>query len=95
MKKLVQSVLLVFVLLMVLLSGCAPASTPVPTAVPSTFTPSPIPPTFTPEPTATATATPSPTPLPGSVVLPVDTLARSNPWLPLVLQRKVESRKTE
>jgi oligopeptide transport system substrate-binding protein len=63
---------------MVLLSGCASASTP----VPPTSTPSPIPPTLTPEPTATVI--PSPTPLPGSVVLPVDTLGKSNPWLPLV-----------
>lgn len=83
MNKLVRSVLLVFVLLTVLLSGCASASTPVSTAVPSTFTPSPIPSTFTPEPTLTATAVPSPTSLPGSVVLPVDTLGKSNPWLPL------------
>ena len=63
MKKSIQSVFLAFVFLTVLLSGCAPASTPV---LP-TFTPSPIPPTFTPEPTrtivpATATATPTATP---------------------------------
>jgi len=58
---------LLFVFLMVLASGCAPAPTP----VPPTFTPSPIPPTFTPEPTATytpvppsptSTETPGPTP---------------------------------
>lgn len=79
MKKSIGSVFLAFVFLTVLLSGCAPASTP----IPPTFTPSPIPPTFTPEPTATATLIPSPTPLPGSVVLPVDTLGKSNPWLPL------------
>jgi cationic peptide transport system substrate-binding protein len=82
MKKSIQSIIFVFVVL-VLLSGCAPASTPAPTSVPSTSTPSPIPPTFTPEPTVTATAIPSPTPLPGSVVFPVDTLGKSNPWLPL------------
>jgi oligopeptide transport system substrate-binding protein len=80
MKKLIQSVFLAFVVLTVLLSGCTPVST---SSVPPTFTPSPIPPTFTPEPTATATLIPSPTPLPGLVVLPVDTLGKSNPWLPL------------
>jgi hypothetical protein len=42
MKKSIQSALVMFVFLTVLLSGCAPASTPVP-------------PTFTPVPTATAT----------------------------------------
>jgi ABC-type transport system substrate-binding protein len=83
MNKSVRAVLLVFVLLMVLLSACASASTPVSTAVPSTFTPSPMPPTVTPEPTLTATTIPSPTSLPGSVVLPVDTLGTRNPWLPL------------
>ena len=83
MKKSIQSVFLAFVVLTVLLSGCAPASTPVSTSVPPTITASPIPPTFTPEPTATATLIPSPTPLPGLVVLPVDTLGKSIPWLPL------------
>lgn len=47
MKKSIQSVLVVFVFLTVLLSGCAPASTP----IPPTFTL--VPPTFTPVPTAT------------------------------------------
>lgn len=57
MNKTIRSVFLVFILLTVLLSGCAPASTP----VPPTFTPSPIlptntsNPTITPEPTFTAT----------------------------------------
>lgn len=77
MKKSIQSVFFAFVLLTVLLSGCAPVSTSVPP------TSSPVPPTLTPEPTATATQIPSPTPLPGSVVLPVDTLGKNNPWLPL------------
>lgn len=81
MHKTIRSVFLAFVVLAVLISGCAPAPTP----IPPTFTASPIPPTVTLEPTVTATATviPSPTPLPGSVVLPVDTLAESIPWLPL------------
>lgn len=83
MRKSVQPAFLAFVVLVVLLSGCAPASTPVPATSIPTSTPSPIPPTSTPEPTATATTIPSPTPLPGLVVLPVDTLGKSNPWLPL------------
>ncbi|MBI5954966.1 MAG: hypothetical protein HY865_25185 [Chloroflexi bacterium] len=72
MKKSIQSAFLVFVMLVVLLSGCAPASTP----VPPTATPSPIPPTFTPEPTATPIPSPTPTPtleptaVPTMVVLP-------------------------
>lgn len=82
MKKSILFVL-VFVFATSLTSGCAPASTPVPTSVPSTFTPSPVPPTFTPEPTATSTEIPTPTPLPGSVVFPVETLGNNNPWLPL------------
>ena len=58
MKKSIQSLFLAFVVLTVLLSGCAPASTPIPpTQIPPTFTPSPIPPTFTPEPTATEEST--------------------------------------
>jgi oligopeptide transport system substrate-binding protein len=80
MKNSIGFVFLVTALLMASL-GCGVLSTP----VPPKDTPSPIPPTFTPEPTATATATviPSPTPLPGAVVLPVDTLGKSIPWLPL------------
>jgi hypothetical protein len=65
MKKSIRSVFIVLVFLTILLSGCAPASTP----VPSTFTPSPIPPTFTPEPTSTATPLPSATP----TSIPTDT----------------------
>jgi len=58
MKKSIQSLFLAFVVLTVLLSGCTPASTPIPpTQIPPTFTPSPIPPTFTPEPTATEQST--------------------------------------
>jgi len=57
MKKSIRSVFLAFVLLTVVLSGCAPASTP----VPSTLTFTPIPRTDTPVPTATPTELPSPT----------------------------------
>ena len=83
MKKSIRSNFLALVLLIVLFSGCAPVPAPTPTLAPPTFTPSPIPATFTPVPTATATSIPSPTPLPGSVVLPVDTLGKNIPWLPL------------
>ena len=62
MKKTIRSIFLVFALLTVVLSGCSPASTP----VPSTFTPSPIPPTFSAPLTTTPTITPTvmPTPAP-------------------------------
>jgi len=60
MKKSIGSVFLAFVFLGVLLSGCAPASTPVPPTL--TFTP--IPPTDTPVPTATPTKLPTVTPTP-------------------------------
>lgn len=80
MRRSVGLVFLAFALL-IASASCGTVSTSVPpTELPS---PSPVPPTFTPEPTATATQVPSPTPLPGSVVLPVDTLGKSNPWLPL------------
>jgi hypothetical protein len=54
MKKSIGSGFFAFVLLTVLLSGCAPATTPIPpTSKPSQT----MPPTFTPEPAATFTAT--------------------------------------
>lgn len=71
MKKLIESMFFLFVLLTVIvMSGCAPAPTPEPTAtpVPPTFTPSPIPPTSTPEPTSTFTPTPVPVCKPGNTV---------------------------
>lgn len=82
MKKSIGFVLLALVLLMTS-SGCGVAATSVPPTVAPSSTP--VPPTNTLEPTATATATtvPSPTSLPGSVVLPVDTLGKNKPWLPL------------
>lgn len=84
MKKSLFSTFLLFVVVAVVFSGCAPAPTPAPpTDTPSPIPPTPIPPTFTPEPTSTATPIPSPTPFPGLVVLPVDTLGKSIPWLPM------------
>ncbi|MBV6394433.1 MAG: hypothetical protein KPEEDBHJ_03689 [Anaerolineales bacterium] len=81
MKNSIGFVFLVLALLTASL-GCGVLSTP----VPPTETASPIPPTFTlvpPTATATATVIPSPTPLPGAVVLPVDSLGKSIPWLPM------------
>ena len=74
MKKSIQSGFFAFVVPTVLLSGCAPASTP----LPPTFTPfptnTPIPPTVTPTLTPTSTEeptfTPSPTPTPLPIVSP-------------------------
>lgn len=75
-------------ILLVLLMGCSPQPAPTvepspappasaPTSIPhtATITPSPVPPTIT--------LTPSPTPLPGVLVLPVDTLGKTIPWLPI------------
>ena len=75
-----------FILLLVLMTACSPrpALTPIPSTL--TFTPSPIPATitFTPSPLPpTDTPTPSPTALPGKLVLPIDTLGKTIPWLPL------------
>ena len=80
-----RRIILIFVLF--LLAGCSsgpvtisvvpPMSTVTPSAIPAmaTFTASPLPPTDT--------LTPSPTALPGKLVLPLDTLGKSIPWLPL------------
>jgi len=88
---------LLALLLLALLLGCAPQAMPTPvpptptfTASPVTLTPtytsSPIPPTSTVTPSPlppTATQIPTPTPLPGTLVLPVDTLGKAIPWLPM------------
>lgn len=42
-----------------------------------------LPPSVTPAPAATATLVPTPTAIPGSLVLPVDSLGPAIPWLPL------------
>jgi len=81
MKK--SSILIVaFFLLMLLISGCASAATPIPptqTSVPPTLTP--LPPTNTPEPTITYT--PEPTAIPGIQVIPLSSLWDGIPWLPM------------
>jgi ABC-type oligopeptide transport system substrate-binding subunit len=75
------------ILVLVLLAGCSPSPASAPEIPPTpTITPSSIPPTatFTPSPVPpTETAIPSPTPLPGKLVLPVDTLGKTLPWLPM------------
>ena len=79
---------LTLTLLLVLAAGCSAKPISDPTTAPPvlTMTSSPIPATatFTPSPIPpTATLIPSPTPLPGLLVLPVDTLGKTIPWLPL------------
>ena len=75
------------ILIIVIMAGCTAEPAIVPTASPApTITSSPIPPTatITPSPIPpTETPIPSPTPLPGKLVLPVDTLGKSIPWLPM------------
>lgn len=80
MRKMNLSVLLVPILL-VALQGCG--TPPAPTQPPAVAVASetPLPPTAAP--TATETLVPSPTPLPGALVLPVESLGKSKPWLPL------------
>ena len=65
MKKTISSVFLGFMCLAILLSGCAPAPTPLPptfTSLPLTETP--VPPTATPVPTNSPMPSATPTPLP-------------------------------
>jgi ABC-type transport system substrate-binding protein len=81
MKKSIQIAVSIFIMSIVVLSGCATATSPTP--IPSTLTPSAIPQTSTPEATATSTLPPSPTPIPGEVTIPIETLGTSIPWLPL------------
>jgi ABC-type oligopeptide transport system substrate-binding subunit len=82
MKKSICSVFFVFVMLMVLLSGCAPASTPIP---PEPLPTNTIPPENTSQPTNVPdpTSTPEPTALPGQVIYPIDSLQYGIPWLTL------------
>ena len=82
MKKIIGSKFLVLVLLTVLiLSGCAPAPTLAP--VLPTFTPLPTDtpiPTETPLPTETAIP-PTPTSIPGKVTIPITSMKNTIPWL--------------
>ena len=73
MKKSIQSVFLAVVVLTVLLSGCAPASTP----VPPTSTPLPLP-TDTPLPTKTPVPTKTPIPPTATIQAPDKTLEYLN-----------------
>lgn len=73
-------------LIMIMLLGCVSQSTSESTLPEPTFTPSMIPATATLTstlPPPTATVIPTSTPLPGVLVLPVDTLGETIPWLPL------------
>lgn len=78
---------LALILILALIAGCSPAPTATPEMQPTaTVTLSPFPPTATSTVTPlppTDTATPPPTPLPGKVVLPIDSLAKTIPWLPM------------
>ena len=67
MKKSIQSVFLAFVVLTVFLSGCAPASTPIPPSSTSVPTDTPVP-TNTPAPTNTPI--PTKTPIPPTATVP-------------------------
>ncbi|MEP7133708.1 MAG: hypothetical protein ABI904_02130 [Chloroflexota bacterium] len=70
MKKSIQLVFLVFVVLAVLLGGCAPAST----SIPPTFTPAQ---TYTPKPTSTPRSTSTPKPTSTPFVMPKGDFAMS------------------
>ena len=73
MKKSIQLVFFAFVVLTVFLSGCAPASTPVPPTSTPFPTNTPIPPTLTSTltPTLTPTSTEEPTITPSPTLLPI------------------------
>jgi ABC-type oligopeptide transport system substrate-binding subunit len=88
MKKFVQPLFLVIVMLPALLNGCAAAPIPAAPEPLSTNTfqfTNTIQSTNTPLPTNTLqpTSTLEPTALPGKVVLPLDSLQYGMPWLPL------------
>lgn len=74
MKNSIRSTFLSAILLLIALSACAPAATPVPTQ------PAP---TDTLQPTPTNTVEPTPTPLPGQVVVPLESLQQGIPWQPI------------
>lgn len=90
MNKWFGSVLIFFILLGLLLSGCAADSAPIETPAVPSATSSLVPPTatsaptLTPTPTAAPTATvpPTPTALPGVELFSLDGVSSSKPWLP-------------
>ena len=69
MKKQNESVFLLFVLLSVWLSACAPASTPISPTITAVPTTTPIPPTFAAVPTMAPSNAPEPTATEGSTAL--------------------------
>lgn len=84
MRKPVLFVVGTFVILALLISGCAsaPSTEAAPTADQQTeVQPTDIPATDPPVPTETTV--PTPTPLPGSLVLPLESFANEIPWLPM------------
>jgi ABC-type oligopeptide transport system substrate-binding subunit len=88
MKINVKSMLLIFVVLTVLLSGCGAAAAPATQAPPATQIPLPTAtaqPSNTPIPTIAPvpTSTPEPTALPGKVIFPLSSLQYGMPWLPM------------
>jgi mannan endo-1,4-beta-mannosidase len=82
MKRSIRSIFFAFSFLAILVSACAPASTPPPTVVPPTFTqlPTDTPlPTETPVPTDTPAPTATPAPLCGTVASSLSTAPSTDP----------------
>lgn len=75
--------ILIIIMIGLLISGCSGTDQQQVIVVnPPTKTEAPVLPTDTPEPPPTATDIPTPTPLPGSQVLPLESMAEEMPWLP-------------
>ena len=87
MNKSIKSVFLAFIVLSVLLSGCAPASTSVPPTLTPLPTGTPVPPTATPMPPTATPLLPKPTVIMASQTKPLYTpdasmpLSMEGPWL--------------
>ncbi len=83
MKKMTRSILFLSIVLLALSAGCSGAEpTELVVVIPPTEKEEVVLPSDTPEPTATVVETPTATPLPGSQVLPLDSMASEMPWLP-------------
>jgi ABC-type oligopeptide transport system substrate-binding subunit len=80
MKNSTKPTILSAIILVIALSACTPATTPLPTQPAPTETLPPAP-TNTLEPTPTPT--PTPTPMPGQVVVPLESLQQGMPWQPI------------